>query len=651
MTLRTALAAGLLALPALIPAYADDGLWLFNQFPKDQLKQKYNVDIGDDFLENTRLATVRVGSASGAFVSPHGLIVTSRRAAAQCAPKTAETFLAPAQTDEKACPGLDAAVLIAIEDVTRQVKEGEAPKAKPAELIQKRAGIIARIEKDCAAKTGNVCTVVKLFSGERYDLYHYKRYADLRLIFAPETAIANFGGNPVELTYPRYSLDAAFLRAYENGKPAETPHFFKWSMAGINEGDLVFAAGAPLSTGRLATLEQIEFYRDSSIQIAVQRLQNRVSALITAAPKSAGLLALGADYKLTAGKLIGLKDEWLMARKANFQKKLRNAVEHDPKLGLEGGKVWDEVATAYKNWTPFERQYQLLEKPAAQGSVLFAIARGIVRNDAAAINTEAPIEDDVEIAMLTRYLDELRNVRQGDSEINLKTVMGAKNSKQAAEEMVKTTKLKDLAARKSAPADDPIVRLAKLVEAPAKNIAKRHAEAIESLEASAAERIAQYRYKIFGAADYPDATGALRLTYGFVHPYLDRTEEPVPFATTFGGLFHFAAKYDPYMVPAPWNEAKAALGQVTPMDFVSTADITAGASGAPAINMHGELVGITFDGNIESIAITYLYDDEKARAVHVSAQGLAEALQKVYKAAPLLRELGITPVAAASIAK
>ncbi len=638
------------ALCALVsPALADDGLWLFNQFPKDQLKQKYNVDITDDFLENTRLSTVRIGSASGAFVSAHGIILTSRRAIAECAPKTAEVFLAAAQSDEKPCPGLDAAVLLSMEDVTRQVKEGEPPKIKPAEAIQRRAAAIARIEKDCAAKTGSVCTVVKLFSGERYDLYRYQRYTDLRLIFAAEPAIASFGGNPVELTYPRYSLDAAFLRAYENGKPADTPHFFKWSTDTIKDGDLVFAAGSPVSTARLATVSQLEFYRDSAIQIAVQRLATRIQSLATAAPKSAGLLTLGAEYKYTAGKLIGLKDEWLLARKANFEKKLRNAVEHDPKLGTEGGKVWDEVTAAYKSWTPFERQYQLLEKPAAQGSVLFQIARGIVRNDQTAINTEAPIEDDVETAMLQRYLDELRNVRQGDAEVNLKTILGNKNSKDVAADLVKNTKLKDRATRKNAGDDDPMVRFAKAVEEPAKRIAKHHADAIESLEASAAERIAQYRYKVFGAADYPDATGTLRLTFGFVRGYLDRAEGPVPFATTFGGLFHFAAKYDPYMVPSAWNDAKSSLGDVTPMDFASTADISAGANGAPVFNQHGELVGVTFDGNIESIAITYLYDDEKARAVHVAAQGLAESLEKVYKAAPLLRELGLGPARAAAV--
>jgi hypothetical protein len=645
----------LLVTLAAAPVAADEGLWLFNQFPKDQIKTKYSVDITDQFVENLRLASLRIGSASGAFVSPKGLIVTSRRAVAECAAKITDVFYAAASADETKCANLNADVLVSLEDITKQVKDAASDKMKPAEALEKRNAAAARIEKACVEKNHTICSVVKLSSGERYDLYQYKRYADVRLVFAPEVAAASFGGNPSELTYPRYSLDFAFLRAYENGAPATTAHYLKWSETGAKDGDLVFATGSPVSTNRLATAAQLTFYQTSSMPYAITRLQNRIADLRAAAPQSAALLAIGAEYKLTVGKQIGLKDEWLMARKTNFERKLRTAVEHDPKLGMEAGKVWDQVATAYKNWTPSERRYQLLEKPAAIGSVLFRMARATVRSEPAP--PIAPIEEAAEIALLTRYLDELKQVGgmeisskkggngrgpggggpgDGEKQVPLKTILGGKTSAQAAADMVHGGVA-------------GVVPLAKAVDEAGRKVAKTRAETIDALEVSAAERIAQFRFRLFGAADYPDATDTPRLTFGVVKGYRDRTEAPVPFATTFGGLFHFTATQAPFLLPQRWTDARPGFGLVTPLDFVSTCDITAGPSGAPVVNQNGEIVGVTFDGNIESIAITYLYEDEKARAVHVASQGIVESLQKVYKAAPLLHELGAATVPTSAI--
>ena len=285
-----------------------------------------------------------------------------------------------------------------------------------------------------------------------------------------------------------------------------------------------------------------------------------------------------------------------------------------------------QVATAYKNWTPSERRYQLLEKPAAVGSVLFRMARATVRSEPAP--PAAPIEEAAEIALLTRYLDELKQV--GEKELPLKTILAGKTSQQAATEMVHAGAA-------------GVVPLAKAVDEAGKKVAKRRAETIDALEVSAAERIAQFRFRLFGAADYPDATATPRLTFGAVKGYRDRTEAPVPFATTFGGLFHFTAAQAPFLLPQRWTDSRAALGMVTPMDFVSTCDITSGPSGAPVVNQDGEIVGVTFDGNIESIAITYLYEDEKARAVHVASQGIVEALQKVYKATALYTNWALPP--------
>jgi hypothetical protein len=657
MKLRLSLAVCALALPLA----ADEGLWLFNQFPAGTVKEKHNFEVTAAFLDHLRLSTLTMAGGSGAFVSRHGLIVTNQHLVADCLAKLGhleDGFYAASPSAEPRCSGLDAAVLVNLENVTAQVKGAAADNLKAAEALEKRAAAIATLEKACAAKTGNTCSVVKLFSGERYDLYQYKKYADLRLVFAPERAIAFFGGNPDSLAYPRYLFDVAFLRAYENGQPAATPQFLEWSTGPVNDAELVFAAGSPQSTSRLATPAQLTFYGDVSLPFALTRLQQRIQDLRSWALRAGArahaaelpLTELAGNYKWTAGKLIGVKDDWLLARKTNFEKKLKNAVQSDPKLGADALKVWDDIKTAYKNWTPFEKPYQVLENPGAVQSTLFGMARQIVRAAGhppdASLYAAIPMDDGIETAMLARYLEDLKAL--GDKEVPLKAILGGKNPQQAAEEWVRATKIKDPAERRRFAADrnaveksdDPLIRLARQLEEPARKLQKKHVDTIEALDASATERIAHYRYQLFGASDYPDATGTLRVAFGVVKPYRDRTEAPAPYATTFSGLYYLTASlYDNYRLPQRWLAGRPQLDPLTAMDFVSTCDITASAAGSPVVDQNGRLVGITFEGNLESIANTFLYLDDRARALHASTQAVTEALEKLYQAKALLTEL------------
>jgi len=648
-----------------LPLAADEGLWLFNQFPKDTVNEKYKFEVAAPFLDHLRLSTVSLGTSSGAFVSARGLLVTNQHVIAGCLSKLGlleDGYYAATAADERACPGLDTAVLVNLENVTAQVKTADQDKLKPAEALEKRAAAIAFIEKSCAQRTGNTCVVAKLFSGDRYDLYQYKKYSDLRLVFAPERAIAFFGGSPDSLTYPRYLFDVAFLRAYENGKPADTPHFLKWSPAGVKDGDLVFAAGSPQATSRLAVPSQLVFYRDVSLPFTLGRLQQRIVDLRDWAVKAGAngraadlpLADLASTYKWTAGRLIGVKDDWLMARKTNFEKKFKNAVQADPKLGADAVKVWDDIGTAYHRWAPSEKAYQVLESPGAVGSNLFRMARQIVRADRArpdeSLYAATPPDDGVETVMLGRYLEDLKAL--GDKDVPLKSILAGKNPQQAAEEFVRATKIKDVAERRRLASDhaavqksdDPLIRLARQLEEPARKLQKAHADTIEALDTSATERIAHFRYQLYGDKDYPDATGTLRVAFGSVKAYRDRTEAPAPYATTFSGMYYLAAsQYDNYRLPRRWVEGRARLDPVTPMDFVSTCDITAGAPGSPVVNQKGELVGITFEGNLESIANTFLYLDDRARAMHAGTQAATEALAKLYKTKALLEELGMKP--------
>jgi len=678
-----------LAMALIAPLSADEGMWPFNQFPREAVNTKHKFDVTPEFLDHLRLSSVRLAGlrgsgGSGGLVSSNGLILTNQHLVAGCLKDSlADGFYAATQSAERKCEGLEAAVLMSVEDVTGQVKGAAKGKEATAvtekestQALEQRNAAIARIEKECAASglrtTGDRCAVVKLFSGGRYDLYRYKAYTDVRLVFAPENELAFFGRQRDSITYLRYGLDAAFLRAYENGKPAATPNFLKWNAQGVAEGDLVFAAGDPVSTNRLATAAQLTFYRDRALPATLPRFATRLSSLTAFAATSEAhrraaepvLTEFASEYKIAAGKLIGLRDDRMIARKTNFEGKVRRAAERDPKIGTEGGKVWDQVATAYKMWMPFEKQYQILEAAAAPGSHLFRIARQLVRGEEVETVDAAAIDDGVETLLLTEYLEELKAL--GDRDAPLKALLGGKSPKEAADALVKSTKLKDPAERKRLAVgrgaarksddvnlEDPMIRMAKTLEDAAKNIRKRHEDMIGSLETSAAEKIAQYRFKLFGGAEYPDATGTPRVEFGVVKGYTDRAGVAMPFADTFSGLYYRANNDGPYLVPKKWvdarsaslkpDDSRSALNEVAALDFVTTCDIGGGDYGSPVVNRAGELVGVTFDGNLESLPDTFLYTDEQARAVHVSAQGIAEALAKIYKAQALLDELFARP--------
>ena len=667
-----------LVLVVAVCGWADEGMWLFNQPPKEQVKEKYGFEVTQEFLNRLRLASVRLG-ASGSFVSPAGLIFTNHHVASGCIQKLsskernymANGFYAATEAEELRCPDNEASVLQRIEDVTKEVDAGVRAQPGTPEANRERRATLARIEKECGAKTGNRCEVVTLYSGAVYNLYEYKRYTDVRLVFAPEEAIAFFGGDPDNFTYPRYDLDITFLRAYENGRPAATPNYLKWSRTGVREGELTFVSGNPASTDRFITYAQLEYQRDTEYPLALGYVESVIQTLKSFGAESAENKRVARDklfnsqntFKARMWEYKGLATAKLFEEKKAREDKLRTAIEGNVRLHQEVGGAWEAIAAAYRKWAPIEKEYYALEG-GPRYSDLFRIARNVLRlpeekakpngqrlrefSDAALPSLElrmyspGPIADAAEIAVLANYFRFLQ-AQLGAENATVKAVLKGRSPEAAAKDYVGGSKLKDVAERKRLAASveavrssqDGMIRLVRTLDEQARALRKRQEDELDAVTRANATRIAQARFAIYGATEYPDATGTLRLSYGPVKGY-----GKIPYATDFAGMYAHATGEEPFRLPERFLKAKDALALGTPFNFVSTCDIIGGNSGSPTVNTKGEVVGIIFDSNLEAMANGFVYDEVEGRAVHVASQGIIEALRKVYRAERVVKELG-----------
>ncbi|MBM3310472.1 MAG: S46 family peptidase [Candidatus Aminicenantes bacterium] len=674
----------LLALIAL-PLAGDEGMWLFNMPPAQILKAKYKFDVTADWLKHVQLASVRFGGASGSFVSPDGLVLTNHHVG-QGAIQNLSTkernlmetgFYARTRAEELKAPGMELQVLQEVTDVTARVLGTETPGLAPAQAAEAREKAIAAIEKE-ASGSGLRATVVNLYSGMMYHLYAYRVYTDVRLVFAPEYPIAFFGGDPDNFTYPRYDLDITLFRIYENDKPLNSTHFLKWSAAPVKEGDLVFASGHPGSTGRLLTYAQLEFLRDTSYPWTISTLQRRQRLLkeygkrgAEAARQAQGtLFGIENSLKATTGYQSGLLDRALMAKKLKEEQAFREEIRQNPELEKTFGKAWDEIAAAQKAYASMFKLYRFFEGGAGFSTTYFGTARQLVRLAAERTKPDAdrlreyrdasipaitrrmqatpPVYDELEVFNLTDSLVQLQ--KEFGSMAEVKWLLGGRLAEDVARELVAGTKLKDPAVRKAYLdgglevvylSDDPMVKLALLVDPVSRGVRRKSEREVESVETANGALVAQALFKLRGSSVPPDATGTLRLSFGEVKGYLEGGRK-VPFFTTFQGLYDLSAKNgnrDPYILPKSFLAAKPAVRMATPLNFVSTCDSIGGNSGSPVINRRAEFCGVLFDGNIQSLPARFVYSDVQNRSVMVHAQGIIEALTKVYKAQPLVNEL------------
>src|SRR5712671_3455875 len=649
-------AALLSTLALALAARADEGMWTFDNFPSKKVQQKHGFAPDARWLQEAQLSSVRLaGGCSGSFVSPEGLVMTNHHCAHSCIEQLStkdkdfvkEGFFASTPDQEVKCPEIELNQLTAISDVTKRMHSAtqglEGQKFAEAQRAE-----MAKIEKECAGDDDKLrCDVVTLYEGGMYD------------------------------------LDVSFIRAYENDKPARTDHYFKWSAAGAKEGDLTFVSGHPGGTDRELTVAQLKYQRDIALPEVLFALAEYRGALTMYTKlgaeqyrtAEAELFGIENSYKALKGRYEALITDALWNEKAQREQKLRAAVKKSPAMKKEYGAAWDMVAKAVDEYTPRRKEYQYIEggspaRPSGFRSRYFTIAKTLVRaagelgkpnekrlrelrdSNLPAVKqglfSGAPIYDELETFGLSYSLTKLREDLGADHPF-VKKVLGKKSPEELAKELISGTRLKDVELRKKLwdggkaavdASDDAFIQLARLTDPDARAVRKWHDEVIEPREKKGAELIAKAKFQIEGTSNYPDATFTLRLTYGSVEGYEEKGHRVNPI-TVMGGAFERATGREPFALPQSWVVAKQdkRINLGTPFNMATSNDIIGGNSGSPVFNKDLQVVGLIFDGNIQSLGGEYGFDPAVNRAISVCTPALLEALDRIYGARRIVTEL------------
>jgi hypothetical protein len=680
------LIAALVLIATLAPARADEGMWTFDAFPSERVGKAYGFAPDRAWLDHVRLSSVRLaGGCSASFVSAQGLVQTNHHCAQGCIQALSTPtedlvengFYAKTAADERKCPNVEVNQLIAISDVTARVNAATAGRDGKALIDAKRA-IRATIARECSGGDANIrCDVVELYHGGIYNLYRYRRYQDVRLVFAPEMAIAFFGGDPDNFEFPRYDLDVSYLRVYADDRPLDTAaNYLRYAKRDVQPGDLTFTSGHPGRTNRLDTVAALEFQRDVTLPRGIFQ-DSELRGILTE------FSATGAEpARIAKGSLFGIENS-LKARKGQFsalvdpaiirarsaaEAELRRIIDADPKLREQYGAAWDNLRGALERYRAIRDRQVFTEGGQGFRSRLFGIAKTLVRHATEAtkpdearlaeytdenfrgqrqgLTSRAPIYPALEKLTLTFSLTKLRETLGADDPF-VRKVLGNKAPAQLAAELIDGTRLADVELRGRlidadeatiAMSDDPMIAFVRKLDPDLRAVRRGYEDTVEADLTRSSEQIANAMFRVNGTSTYPDATFTLRLSYGTVKGYRQNGRDIVPI-TTIGGAFERATGADPFRLPASWTAARGALDPETPFDIATTNDIIGGNSGSPVINRDAEVVGLIFDGNIQSLGGDFGFDPEQNRAVAVAVGALRETLAKVYHADRIVEEL------------
>ncbi len=660
---------------------ADEGMWVFNNLPLGHLKSKYNFEPTSEWSEHLMKSCVRFNvGGSASFVSSTGLVLTNHHVAADTLQKISteknnylhDGFLAKNFDEEIKAPDLELNQLVSIEDVTQRINSAVTEKMTPSEAGDARRAETSKVEKESLDKTGLRSDVVTLYGGGRYHLYRFKRYTDVRLVWAPEAAIAFFGGDADNFEYPRYDLDATIFRVYEDGKPAKIEHFLKWSENGPADKELVFVAGNPGRTSRIFTVDALKFQRDKRVPYTLDFLRRREMTLTLFGQRSEenerraheDLFGVQNSRKAYLGMIQGLQDPAFIAQREREEKSLIDKLKSNPKTA-KYADAWKQVSEAQK------RRAEIQGKAANLGTQLVGIAQTLVQlaeedtkpsekrlsefRDSnrpsleQALYSPAPIYKDLEQAVLADLIARALELRGADDEL-VKAILDGKSPQSRAAELVGGTALDTVDARKKLAdggkaaidaSKDPMIVLAKLIDADDRHFTKI-IEEIEEMERQAYAVISEAMFAEKGESTYPDATFSLRLSFGSVEGYEENGKQ-LPAWTTMSEAFDHEKAHnakDPWKLPESWHAHRKDFDAATPLNFVSTADIIGGNSGSPVVNKDLELVGLIFDGNIQSLTANYFYSDKQSRSTSVHSSAIRDALSNIYGADRIASELG-----------
>jgi len=664
--------------------YADEGMWTFDNPPLEQLKEKYNFTPTQPWLDHLRLSCVRLNDGgSGSFVSAHGLLLTNHHVALGQLQKNSSAqqayvrdgFYAATTDQEMKSPDLEVNVLVAMDNVTERVNAAVQGAKNTEEEFAKRKAAIADIERENTEKTGLRSDVVTLYAGGEYWLYGYKKYTDVRLVFAVEQQTAFYGGDPDNFTYPRYDLDMAIFRVYENGKPIDSKDYLKWNAQGAGDGELVFVSGHPGSTQRLDTYAQLVFTRDEIQPNILLLLKHRIATLKDYSARGpeqtrqATTMIFGLENSLKAfqGRQDGLLDPKLMEKKRSEETEFRGKVDAHPEWKKDYGDAWKMQEESVNKQKPRVKQQFFRSLDSQLGTLAVQIVTYVAEiqkpngerlqgyHDSQLeslkhrLFSPAPIYPELEIARMSSAL-ELDQKEMGPDDPWVKAVLNGGSPKEVASSLVNGTKLQDPAVRKTlieggtAAVDastDPMIAMARRIDPIRREQIKWFEDNVESVERRAGELLGRARFAAYGKNSYPDATFTLRLSYGQVLGY-PMNGTVAPSKTTFYGLYDRAASFNykvPFDLPQRYLDGKDKLDLATPFNFVTSNDIIGGNSGSPVVDRNGNLVGLIFDGNIESLVGDFIYDSYQNRAVAVHTAAMTEAMKKLYGAQKLVDEL------------